>query len=68
MEKMLGAPSWASGTGENQLPGTTLLWLHGENSDMDLAQRLAGSAPGPRRGSALERHPWPQPLPLRNTP
>lgn len=68
MEKILGAPSWASGTGESLLSGTTLLRLHGEKGGTNLAQGRASSVPGPWHGSALERHLWPQHLPLKNMP
>lgn len=54
--------------GKSLLPGTTLLWLHGEKSIRNPAQRLAGSVPGLRHGSALERHLRPQHLPLKNMP
>jgi len=39
---------------ESLLPGTTLLRLHGEKGGRNPAQRLAGSVPGPRHGSALK--------------
>lgn len=68
VEKMLGAPSWARGTGESLLPGTTLLWLHGEEGGTNLSQRLAGSVPRLRHCSALERHLRPQHLPLQSMP